>query len=110
MKSHLSSIFNLYQALKKKEKYFVKVISFPGALAKGFILLLFQRKKHIPPNITVHLTAHSKTTSVDFYCPFSKNLRELDAVNLRVSCLPGSPYPRHRGSRCFPLPGFQTSR
>lgn len=53
MKCNLSSVFNLYQALKRKEKkYFMKVISFPGALAKGFIFLLFQRKKHIAPNIT----------------------------------------------------------
>jgi hypothetical protein len=39
--------------LKRKEKYFLKVIRFPGALAKEFIFLLFWRKSIVSLNITV---------------------------------------------------------
>lgn len=44
MKCHLSPVFNLYQALEIKKKYFMKVIRLPEARAQGFTFLLFQRK------------------------------------------------------------------
>lgn len=86
MKCNLSSVFNLYQALKRKEKkYFMKVISFPGALAKGFIFLLFQRKKPHCPEYNYHSTACSEAKSVDLYCTFCKNFTETYIILTSVS-------------------------
>lgn len=90
---------------ERKKKYFMKVISFPGALSKGFIFLLFQRKEHIAPNITVRLTACSEARCVGLYCTFCGSFteRSLLLISMSAACS-GAHVPRRWGGSRFRLP------
>lgn len=101
MKCHLSPVFNLYQALEIKKKYFMKVIRLPGADGQGFTFLLFQRKSTLAliglsaalPARKADVRAFIALLSPSFSLPsFSYLLQELHLIlhhmSLHVSCLP----------------------